>query len=543
MRLNKLQAKNFLSFKTIEVDFDQFSNVVHIRGTNLDKKPTESSGAGKSAIIEAIYFALFGKTLRKTTGDTLINIHTTGKCEVSLTVNDTIKIRRIKRPPKLILEVDGENLTQESIASTQKTLNKILNTNSSVFLSSMMFGQSNATNFITATPEEKRDIIQSFLDISSLFRNRDTIKELKSHYNSERKIKTSLLDEALSNLNSLDDELAEAKKISKGTGKVLSNDKLEFINTHSMSEIREIEQEKHELELECRNKELELTSIQNTIDRISNSVEACKQDICDNCGSILGVSRNRITELEDEKDNLITTRGVLRKEIKKLSSRIDGINVPISVADFELIEELKTINSKVEFLLVRKADQKKLVEKYSNEVDLANRKYDVMKFWEQAFSEQGLIKYVIKSIVEFFNNRVNYYLNILSGGDFVLQFDDSLQEEVYLNDKLVFFDTLSGGEKKRVSLSVMLGLNDLLILTGKEVSNVVFFDEVADSLGDKGINAFYDLIRELSSDKKIFIITHEGYLVSLLNDSCDELTVVKQSGVTTITPHYYRQVR
>lgn len=543
MHLNSLKIKNFLSFKDSEITFDKFSNIVHIKGTNLDKKPPESSGAGKSAIIEAIYFALFGKTLRKTTSDTLQNLYTKGKCEVTLVVNDNVVIRRIKKPPKLVVVADGENMTQESIASTQKTLDRILNTNSSVFLASMMFGQNNITNFITASPEEKRVIIQNFLDISSLFRNRDVIRDLKSGYLSEKKIKVSLFDESLSTERSIESDLTEALKLQNKASTVLSPDKLKYVGKFTLSEMREKDQEKHDLDLECRNLEMNLTNTQKTIERISGSIDSCKQDVCDNCGCILSTSRKRIDALEEERNQLTVVRGNLRKNIKVLNKRIDSIQIPISVADFSLIEEIKNIGNKVTFLQDRLKEQQLVTKKYSDDVELAGKKYEIMKFWEMAFSEQGLIKYVIKNIIEFFNERVNYYLNILSNGDFILEFNDSLEESVYAEDRLVFFDTLSGGEKKRISLSVMLGLNDLLILTGKERSNVIFFDEVADSLGDKGIKAFFDLVKELSLDKKIFIITHESYLVSLLEDTSDVLSVVKQSGVTKITPHYYKQIR
>ena len=141
MKINSIKIKNFLSIKEAEIDFESYSNLVRIIGKNKDTKPTSSNGAGKSSIVESIVFALFGKTIRKTTDKSLKNHHTKGKCEVEITVNDNVVVRRVKKPPMLTVTVDGENVTQDSIMNTQKYLDKILNTNFSVFPPSIVTGK------------------------------------------------------------------------------------------------------------------------------------------------------------------------------------------------------------------------------------------------------------------------------------------------------------------------------------------------------------------------------------------------------------------
>ena len=80
----------------------------------------------------------------------------------------------------------------------------------------------------------------------------------------------------------------------------------------------------------------------------------------------------------------------------------------------------------------------------------------------------------------------------------------------------------------------MMGLNDLLILSGKDRSNLIFFDEMADSLDLEGVKGLYDLIMDISANKKIFIITHNDYLNSILEDESDEFVVEKKDGITKI---------
>ena len=126
-------------------------------------------------------------------------------------------------------------------------------------------------------------------------------------------------------------------------------------------------------------------------------------------------------------------------------------------------------------------------------------------------------------------------MNILSKGVFSIEFDDILTETISNGLGNVAFDTLSGGEKKKVSLAVMLSLNDLLRLSGKEKSNIIFFDEVADSLDREGVKGLCELIDELKQDKKVFIISHNEYLTSIIEDKATELVVKKSQGTTSFS--------
>ena len=93
--------------------------------------------------------------------------------------------------------------------------------------------------------------------------------------------------------------------------------------------------------------------------------------------------------------------------------------------------------------------------------------------------------------------------------------------------------SLSGGEKKKISLAVMLGLQELLLLSNPNESNLMFFDEVAENLDQDGLDGLYILLSELKKSKNLFIITHNNYLKSLL-DNAKTLTITKYRGVSTL---------
>ena len=534
MKINKVKIENFLSIGNAEIDFEDFSELVLVEGKNLDTNPTSSNGAGKSSVIEALCFALFGKTIRKTTEKSIINKYTKGKCRVTLTVNDNVVIERTKKPPRLVVKVDDENVTKDGIASTQKYLEKVLNINQSVFMASIVFGQGIKTNFLTSTPDEKRSIIQNFLNISDLLSTRSKIRSLKSASLNEKKVQTTLLDESLSRIDKMSAKIKELRTTKKQINNLFSADKIKFIENHSLSEIQERERTYHELDLVYEQTAQTRSRLRSDIEDARMRIKNYKGGACEHCSKV----SYRIWELmnkdEEFTKNALVSLDEYKKDMSRLREQLDECEVPITVQDFETIEFFKNIDSELKILRDQKKDQQKIKRKHMKDMSFHQKRHDLLKFWDVAFSEQGLVRYVIRNILSFFNERANYYMKFLTAGNFSIEFDETLKEEVYLKDSLVYYESLSGGEKKKVSLSVMLALNDLLLLSGKSRANIVFFDEIADSLDDEGIKGIYELIKEVSEVKKMFIISHNDYLIGMIEDWADLLKVQKKKNITTI---------
>tara|TARA_Y100000310_G_scaffold120174_1_gene118901 strand:+ start:21699 stop:23312 length:1614 start_codon:yes stop_codon:yes gene_type:complete len=534
MKINSIKIENFLSVQKAEIDFEDFSELVRVVGVNADTNPKSSNGAGKSTIIEAIAFSLFGKTIRKTNEKSLTNVHATGKCKVTITVNDTVVIERTKKPPMLTVLVDGENCTKDNIQHTQKYLENFLNINPSVFLASVVFGQGNSTNFLTSTAEEKRTIIQSFLNVSDLFRERSKIKTLKSAYTNEKKVALTLSEDATKSLEKLKEKKKTLIKLGKKVDSLFSSEKAHFIRKHSLLEIQEKERTYREIEMERKTLALQLAEEIRNVERTRERIKNNKDMACEHCGKVSLGAWERIKEDEQRVTKLghsIESKG---KELTQLDQSLEENHIPVSLKDFESIEEAKMIETELKFLKEQADDQIKTCTKYKRRIERSQKEYDLMRFWETAFSEQGLVRYIIRNILSFFNERSNYYLGFLTNGNFTITFSEVLQDEIKNKGVELAFDALSGGEKKKVSLAVMLALNDLLLLTGKDRSNVVFFDEIADSLDDEGIKGLYELIQQITGSKRLFVITHNEYLNSLIEDWSDILLVRKKNYVSTI---------
>ena len=175
----------------------------------------------------------------------------------------------------------------------------------------------------------------------------------------------------------------------------------------------------------------------------------------------------------------------------------------------------------------------KISEARNKKID-SHKKYEVMRFWEKAFSEQGIIKYIIRNVLSYFNDRINYYLSFLTSQGYYLEFDEELCEKILVSDKLVHYISLSGGEKRKINLSVLLALRDLLSFTDKNQLDLIFFDEVAENLDEEGIQGLHHLLNEIKKTKNVFVITHNKHLKTLL-DSAPRIAIIKERGESKIT--------
>jgi DNA repair exonuclease SbcCD ATPase subunit len=457
MRIEKINIQNFYSFKDVSLNLADYSGLTVIKGKNQDTGG--SNGSGKSALVEAIYFGLTGKTIRKSTEDSLVNNQAKKKCvvEVHLThENNYIVISRQKKPTKLEFLVGEENKTQASVADTQKEIDSYLNINHKVLLASMFFGQSNDVNFLDCTAEDKRTIIRNFLNLDDIFAMRDKIKSHKSTFYQGIKEKDAVIADNNKNIKKLDGKLADVVEAQKQYAEYDE----ETLNL-SLEDILKAEEAERDLNFTLSAYRKEITTLEDVAESLQHVINhPLEPDLCPTCGA--------------------------EQEVE--------VNV----------------------------DEKK--------AELTN---EVMRFWEKAFSEQGVIKHIINNVLDYFNERCNYYLSYLTNSKYSVEFDEELTEKIETNGRLLSYISLSGGEKRKLNLAVLLGLKDLLLLTDTSHVDLLFFDEVAENIDEEGIEGLHQLLLELKKSKTIFIITHNKYLKTLL-DSSPRLSIIKHKGTSKI---------
>lgn len=527
MRIQKIEICNFYSIEHIKIDFEKFNNLVRLEGINKDSGG--SNGAGKSSVLEAVYWALTGKTIRKSNDAALVNAQAGSKTQVTLLFNGNYKIVRGRKPTHLEFYCGEENYTKASVTETQAFIDSYLNINHKVLLMSMFFGQHNNVNFIDATPEDKRSIIKYFLNLDSIFALRDRAKELKNGAINNMKIEDTLQKDYLRSKKEIEDKISKIK-VPEGKFEKFSGIEISFEDVRRQEEIN------YEANFVLSKAEKDVESIEYKLLALRKNYEEgnhlnCDRE-CPTCGTKIIIDKDKLIEKHvKEEKTLILEVERITKVIQDQKKRIKLI--PVSSKEYgEYLTYSSLRREELAFNGMLESVQNNIDDSVKRRNE-AQKLSEIMKFWEIAFSEQGMIKYVIKNILSYFNTRCNYYLSYLTANKFAVTFDDELSETIFSNGQNLQYISLSGGEKRKLNLAVCLGLKDLLLLTTKEQSNIIFFDEIAENVDNEGLEGLSALLNEIKKDKKVFVVTHNGYLKSLL-DGAQRLTIVKEKGLSRI---------
>ena len=524
MKINKVEFHNFYSYKYGKVEFSKYNGVVTIEGLNKDSGGG-SNGSGKSVCLESIVYGIFGKSIRKSTEDAMVNHSVGSKCKVIVEVNDNVRIERTRKPTSLKLFIDGEDCSEAHSSSTQRRIEDLLGTDIKTFMAASVFGQHANTDFLDATPDDKRKILNKFLNLDYIFDMKNKIKVNRSS------LKRGIRDiEVLA--NRLEDDAESYRK--KSTSSSLTLEEMALLNTTSLESIISAENlirtsQANLIILKDKLLSFDSTKIDKCKSVVKKGVGAKNTYKCTECGSSMG-------DVIDQEfhDYCATYIDKFKKEKKEIQQLITDNQSLIVEPKISSVEYARLANSK------DRDTYKVLLEKVTNDLSGLNEtrlslesRHDIMGFWDKAFSEKGLVKFVIRTIKDYLNTQCNFYLGYLTNGNISVEFDEELKEKIEVGGSLRHYISLSGGEKRKLNLAVMLGLQSLLTMSNGHKSNLLFFDEVAENLDENGVIGLYNLLCELKKDKTIFIITHNQVLKSLL-DSSKTLMVVKEEGESKI---------
>lgn len=150
---------------------------------------------------------------------------------------------------------------------------------------------------------------------------------------------------------------------------------------------------------------------------------------------------------------------------------------------------------------------------------------------KKAFSTNGIVAYELENVTKQLEDKINYYLSILSDGRFQVEFrltGDKLNVIVISDGQEVSVDSLSGGEFSRVQTAVLLAVRNTLAQVGGKNINLLFLDEVFAVLDDSGRETLIELLM-LEKEMNVFIISHE-YEHPLV----PKITVVKEDKMSRL---------
>ena len=248
------------------------------------------------------------------------------------------------------------------------------------------------------------------------------------------------------------------------------------------------------------------------------------------------------------------------KNVDKMQVLLDEVNTNIKIKTVNIKENEKIIeqllvqlqsaknytNPFIELLQSAVNDKQTLqleIEDLKQKILLMENYKKDLNFWEVGFSNQGIKSYILDSITPFLNRRLNKYLTKLTSGQIEAifsttstlksgEFRERFNLSIINNSGGKDYIANSGGEKKRIDLSINLALQDLIASRSTKKLNIAIFDEVFDSLDENGVDGVISLLQELSKEKStILLVSHNEYLKSYFTNI---VTVIKQNGFSRI---------
>jgi DNA repair exonuclease SbcCD ATPase subunit len=587
-----LFVQNFLSVgnEPLEINFSNGLNV--ITGVNRDEDGI-ANGAGKSCVLDALYFAIFGNTMRELSKlSFIVNRKTNKNCIVKLEVEvedfagkNVYLIERKLAPQGLKLWKNGTEITKSTVAETNKYIEELIGANKDIFQNCILMRANNTVPFMGKKKQEKKSFIENIfnLNIFSLMSRylKDDIRETKSQYNLE--VNSLSLHE--NNIGSYTRELnniLESHKMAvaqhEDTLKKLNNkvaaetkklhDAQEAVLQHKNNCPGNVDELQANVKL-CNSTIAQLTPIkskllvdagimQRDLNNLNKSV-----DICPTCNrkypdEYLNDIKNQKTRLSVELEELNIKISAISEKIyeieEKKSQFSDGIykvnswisTLSILNGDVKRASDMIALyNDEIAAKSEIKApsgvenfknlinDTQKLIDEVKERVSALEKSLAKMNICEHILGEYGVRAYIVNKLLDLFNNRIMFYLKAIKS-TFDFRFNEFFEEEIKdSNGVICLYNNCSGAEMKKIDLAISFAINDMLSLQKQIVYNILFFDEILDSsLDDKSLNIILNFISEhtQNENKSVYIISHKsGAQIPYINEV---ITLEKVNGFT-----------
>jgi DNA repair exonuclease SbcCD ATPase subunit len=579
-KIKTLTVKNFMSVgnTTQAVDFDR-KDLTLVLGENLDLGGDDSgarNGTGKTTIINALSYAMYGNALTNIKKDNLIN--KTNQKNMMVTIDfekdgETYRIERGRKPNimKFFVGDQEKEITDDAQGDSRETQAEI---ERMLGMSHDMFKHILALNtytepFLALKANDQRTIIEQLLGITLLSEKADRLKEqakqtkdaitqeefrIKAVGDANKRIEEQI--ESLKRRQTLwiNKHAEETQKLQAGIEELQKIDIQAEIQAHQAFKAwDQTRKDLNELSSAISRSKMDLSREEKTISKLSTEIVSLENHTCHTCGQdfhdekhqqVLGLKQgelSRAIEAQKEHATLLAELQQAHDGLGKLGPRpetfydkeSDAIHHQATVDN--LIKQLETKLAETDPYAEQIADmQTTAVEEVTFDVmnELNNIKEHQEFLLKLLTNKDSFIrKRIIDQNLSYLNARLGQYLDRI-GLPHTVKFNNDLTVAITELGRDLDFDNLSRGERNRLILSLSWSFRDVWESLYQPI-NLLFIDELVDSgMDSSGVENSLAILKKMSreSNKSIWLVSHKDELAGRVNNT---LHVVKENGYTS----------
>jgi len=512
------------------------------------------NGEGKSTILDALCFSLFGKPFRNVNKGQLVNSINGKNClvEVEFDINGKeYKIIRGIKPNVFEIWCDNEMINQDAASRDyQKILEQqILRLNYKTFTQVVILGSASFVPFMQLSSSQRREVIEDILDIrifstmnqllkekaqetkDAINKTESDIKSAKDKVESQQTIIKTITEAKTENINNI------LSKISTNNAEILQTE----------GEIESIVSEISTLKASINDKDNvteDIDKAKSIRSKLLQKIETCEHhseffnehDVCPSCNQDIAEeykesivkdlnakmldNNSKIAELE----SVLTNLNAKLSQINEVVGQITDKNIELSTRNStitllnkqnkELEAETQRVKSDTTNIDEEKTKLKELAQDALNKITQKNQLMEHRNIEEVAnvlLKDTGIKTAIIREYLPAMNKLINKYLNAM---DTYIHFelDEAFNEKIKSRFRDEFtYASFSEGEKMRIDLAILFTWRQIAKMKNSVNTNLLLLDEIFDSsLDTAGTDYFLTLMNQFGENSNIFVISHKG---------------------------------
>ena len=560
-----LKFKNFLSTGNTWTDI------------KLDKSKSTlivgQNGAGKSTMLDAIAFGLFGKPHRNINKPQLVNTINNKNCvvEVSFVIGKSqYRIVRGIKPNVFEIWKNGDMINQSSHSKEyQKILEQnILKLNHKSFHQIVVLGSSSFVPFMQLPAQHRRDVIEDLLDINVFSKMNSLLKEKTTTLKDKMKDLSFKLDVETNKITTQKKYISDIKALNNSE-KEKKDSRIKELNI----EVKYLQDENTVLSQEVKDRQKPLEEELNKVhDKRQSIVQyqgqfrqqmsqvvkdskfyednetcpICSQDISSELrSSKLADSKAKAKELKEAMDHAFEKSTDIQTNIERITDELSGLRSKQSdihsnnQAITRIQNEIRNLETELNQTgdIEAAKDELEALQNAANEFNMSkfqlNDEYAYNNVMSEMLKDTGIKTKIIKQYIPVINKLVNKYLQIL---DFYVHFDldESFTETIRSRHRDQFsYDSFSEGEKQRIDLALLFTWRMIAKMKNSISTNLLLLDETFDSsLDHDGVENLMKILHSLDENSNTFIISHKGDILD--GKFKDKIEFVKEKNFSKI---------